>query len=163
MKTILKIFLVAIVTIAITTSCKKATEEKTIGSTEIPFTKEGTLTLKKADGSLIKTIDIEFAEDDYERETGLMHRSSMKPLQGMLFIQDAERVQNFYMKNTLISLDLIFIDSNKKVVSFAENAKPLDLTSLSSQVPAKYVLEINGGLSEEWIIEIGDTVEWTRD
>ncbi|MEP0265532.1 DUF192 domain-containing protein [Dokdonia sp.] len=158
-KRILGILLIAI----LITSCKKNTEEGSIVSSEIPFTKEGTLTLTKADGSLIKKIDIEFAEDDYERETGLMHRSSMKPLQGMLFIQDEERLQNFYMKNTLISLDLIFIDSNKKVVSFAENAKPLDLTSLPSQVPAKYILEINGGLSEDWIIEIGDSVEWTRD
>jgi hypothetical protein len=49
------------------------------------------------------------------------------------------------------------------VVAFAENAKPLDLTSLSSQVPAKYVLEINGRLAEEWIIEIDDTGVWTKD
>lgn len=162
MKSLLKIVLVIFVSITIT-SCKETKKEKVITETEFVFTKEGTLTLTKANGTPIKTIAIEFAEDDYERETGLMHRSSMKPLQGMLFIQDVERIQNFYMKNTLIPLDLIFIDSNKKVVSFAENAKPLDLTSLSSQVPAKYVLEINGGLSEEWVIEIGDTVEWTKD
>ncbi|GGG07154.1 hypothetical protein GCM10011344_04580 [Dokdonia pacifica] len=162
MKSLLKIVLVIFVSITIT-NCKETKEEKVITETEFVFTKEGTLTLTKANGTPIKTIAVEFAEDDYERETGLMHRSSMKPLQGMLFIQDVERIQNFYMKNTLIPLDLIFIDSNKKVVSFAENAKPLDLTSLSSQVPAKYVLEINGGLSEEWVIEIGDTVEWTRD
>ncbi|WP_299678590.1 DUF192 domain-containing protein [uncultured Dokdonia sp.] len=162
MKTFLKITFILFASIAVY-SCKESKKDTIITETEFVFTKEGTLTLTKADGSLIKTIDVEFAEDDYERETGLMHRSSMKPLQGMLFIQDIERVQNFYMKNTLIPLDLIFIDSNKKVVSFAENAKPLDLTSLSSQVPAKYVLEINGGLSEEWIIEIGDTVDWTRD
>jgi len=162
MKTFLRILCFVCVSVTIY-SCKETKEEKVITETEFVFTKEGTLTLTKADGSLIKTIDIEFAEDDYERETGLMHRSSMKPLQGMLFIQDEEYIQNFYMKNTLIPLDLIFINSDKKVVSFAENAKPLDLTGLSSQVPAKYVLEINGGLSEEWIIEIGDTVEWTRD
>ena len=162
MKSLLKIVLVIFVSITIT-CCKETKEKKVITETEFVFTKEGTLTLTKANGNPIKTIAIEFAEDDYERETGLMHRSSMKPLQGMLFIQDVERIQNFHMKNTLIPLDLIFIDSNKKVVSFAENAKPLDLTSLSSQVPAKYVLEINGGLSEEWVIEIGDTVEWTRD
>lgn len=143
--------------------CKKAKEEKVITETQFTFTKEGTLTLTKADGTPIKTIAIEFAEDDYERETGLMHRGSMEDLQGMLFIQEAEYVQNFYMKNTLIPLDLVFIDSDKKIVSFAENAKPLDLTSLSSQVPAKYVLEINAGLAEEWVLEIGDTVEWTRD
>jgi len=162
MKTILKITLSIFVSISLY-SCKKTNEEKVITQTEFSFTKEGTLTLTKSDGSFIKKIDIEFAEDDYERETGLMHRSSMKSLQGMLFIFDEERLQNFHMKNTLIPLDLIFIDSNKKVVSFAENAKPLDLTSLPSQVSAKYVLEINGGLSEEWIIEIGDTVEWTKN
>ena len=162
MKTLFKIVLALLISLSVY-SCKETKEEKTITETKFVFTKQGTLTLTKADGSLIKKIDIEFAEDDYERETGLMHRSSMQPLQGMLFIQDEEYVQNFYMKNTLIPLDLIFIDSNKKIVSFAENATPLDLTSLSSQVPAKYVLEINGGLAEEWIIEIGDTVEWTRD
>ncbi|MFC4632366.1 DUF192 domain-containing protein [Dokdonia ponticola] len=162
MKTLLRITLALLITMSVY-SCKETKGGKEITETIFEFTKEGTLTLRKADGSLIKTIDVEFAEDDYERETGLMHRTSMKPLQGMLFIQDAEYVQNFYMKNTLIPLDLIFIDSNKKVVSFAENAKPMDLTSLSSQVPAKYVLEINGGLAEEWIIEIGDSVEWTRD
>lgn len=162
MKTFLRIVCIVFVSVTIY-SCKETKEEKVITETEFVFTKEGTLTLTKADGSLIKTIDVEFAEDDYERETGLMHRSSMKSLQGMLFILDEEKLQNFHMKNTLIPLDLLFIDSNKRVVSFAENAKPLDLSLLPSQVPAKYVLEINGGLAEEWIIEIGDTVEWTKD
>ncbi|MFT5892025.1 MAG: uncharacterized membrane protein (UPF0127 family) [Dokdonia sp.] len=162
MKTIVKIAFVFLVIFTVY-SCKEAKEEKVITPTEFVFTKEGTLILTKADGSHIQKIDVEFAEDDYERETGLMHRISMKPLQGMLFILDEERIQNFHMKNTLIPLDLMYIDSNKKVVSFAENAKPLDLTSLSSQVPAKYVLEINGGLAEEWVIEIGDTVDWTKD
>ena len=134
-----------------------------IASSEIPFTKEGELTLIKSDGKIIRKIDIEFAEDDYERETGLMHRSSMANHQGMLFIQDIEQIQNFYMKNTLIPLDLVYINSKKEIVSFAENAKPLDHTSLSSQVPAKYVLEINGGLAEEWVLEIGDKVEWIKN
>ncbi len=162
MKILLQIALALLISMSVY-GCKETKEERVITPTEFKFTKEGTLILTKADGNLIKKIDIEFAEDDYERETGLMHRTSMEPLQGMLFILDEEKLQNFHMKNTLIPLDLIFIDSNQKIVSFAENAKPMDLTSLSSQVPAKYVLEINGGLSEEWVIEIGDTVEWTKD
>lgn len=162
MKTLLHIVLALLISMSVY-SCKETKEERVIKPTEFTFTKEGTLILTKADSSLIKKIDVEFAEDDYERETGLMHRTSMDPLQGMLFILDEEKLQNFHMKNTLIPLDLIFIDSNKKVVSFAENATPMNLTSLSSQVPAKYVLEINGGLSEEWVIEIGDTVDWTKD
>ncbi len=162
MKNFVKIVIALLITFTVY-SCKETKEEKVITPTEFVFTKEGSLILTKADGSHIQKLDIEFAEDDYERETGLMHRSSMEPLQGMLFILDEERLQNFHMKNTLIPLDLLFIDSSKKIVSFAENAKPMDLTSLPSQVPAKYVLEINGGLAEEWIIEVGDTVEWTKD
>lgn len=162
MKTLLKIVLALLISMSIY-SCKETKGEKEITETTFEFTKEGTLTLTKADGSLIKKIAVEFAEDDYERETGLMHRTSMEPLQGMLFVLDEEKLQNFHMKNTLIPLDLIFISSDKKVVSFAENAKPMDLSLLPSQVPAKYVLEINGGLAEEWVIEIGDTVEWNRD
>lgn len=141
-------------------SCKG--ENKTEIKTEaISFTKEGELSVFKKD-SLLINMDIEIAESDYETETGLMYRESMEEKQGMLFIQDELKVQNFYMKNTQISLDLIFIDENLKVVSFQENAKPFDETSLSSQVPAKYVLEVNAGLAEKWLLEVGDSISFTR-
>lgn len=141
-------------------SCKG--ENKTEIKTEtIAFTKEGELSVFKKD-SLLINMDIEIAESDYETETGLMYRESMEEKQGMLFIQDEFKVQNFYMKNTQISLDLIFIDENLKVVSFQENAKPFDETSLSSQVPAKYVLEVNAGLAEKWLLEVGDSISFTR-
>ena len=91
-----------------------------------------------------------------------MYRNSMEEKQGMLFIQDEFKVQNFYMKNTQISLDLIFIGENLKIVSFQENAKPYDESSLSSQVPAKYVLEVNAGLAEKWLLEVGDSISYTR-
>ena len=142
------------------TSCKG--ENKTEIKTEvIDFTKEGELSIFKKD-SILVNLDIEIAETDYETETGLMYRESMEEKQGMLFIQDEFKVQNFYMKNTQISLDLIFIDDNLKVVSFQENAKPFDESSLSSQVPAKYVLEVNAGLAEKWLLEVGDSISFTR-
>ncbi|WP_350293503.1 DUF192 domain-containing protein [uncultured Croceitalea sp.] len=141
-------------------SCKG--ENKTEIKTEaIRFTKEGELSIFKKD-SLLINMDIEIAESDYETETGLMYRESMEEKQGMLFIQDEFKVQNFYMKNTQISLDLIFIGENLKVVSFQENARPFDETSLSSQVPAKYVLEVNAGLAEKWLLEVGDSISFTR-
>ena len=142
--------------------CNDTKKAKTITETKIEFVKEGELTLVKSDGTHMRTLDIEIADDDYQRETGLMHRSSMGNHQGMLFIFEEEANRGFYMKNTLISLDIIYIDKDGKIVSFAENAKPLDETSLPSEVPAQYVLEINGGLSEEWLLEIGDTIEWER-
>ncbi|WP_394970441.1 DUF192 domain-containing protein [uncultured Croceitalea sp.] len=141
-------------------SCKG--EKKTEIKTEIiDFTKEGGLSIFKKD-SLLVNLDIEIADTDYERETGLMHRTSMKESQGMLFIQKELKVQNFYMKNTVIPLDLIFIDDNLNIVSFQENTKPFNESSLSSQVPAKYVLEVNAGLAEKWLLEVGDSISFSR-
>jgi uncharacterized membrane protein (UPF0127 family) len=156
------IALVSFVLLVGSYSCKQADSHTAIAPTEIPFTKEGELSLYKNDGTFIRKIDIEIADDDYQRETGLMHRSSLKQSQGMLFIFDQEVQRAFYMKNTLIALDIIYLNEDGVIVSFAENAKPEDPTSLPSTVPAQYVLEINGGLSEEWVLEIGDRIEWER-
>jgi len=154
--------LLSIVVLIASYSCKQDSN-KTIAPTEIAFIKEGELSLYKNDGTFIRTIDIEIADDDYQRETGLMHRSSLKESQGMLFVFDQEEQRGFYMKNTLIALDLIYLNKDGVIVSFAENAKPEDLTTLPSTVPAQYVLEINGGLSEDWVLEIGDRIEWEKD
>lgn len=142
-------------------ACK---EEKTtaIKTEKIAFTKEGTLQILKKD-SLIVSLAIEIADNDFERETGLMHRSAMAEKHGMLFIQEVQKVQYFYMKNTQIPLDLIFIDEGLNIVSFQENAKPFDESSLSSQVPAKYVLEVNAGLAEQWHLEVGDKIIYTKN
>ncbi len=129
----------------------------------ISFTKEGTLSLIKGNNdSIIKTLDIEIADDEYQTQTGLMYRDQMDKKQGMLFIFPDEILRSFYMKNTRIPLDIIFIDNNNTIVSFQKNAKPFDETSLPSKAPAKYVLEINAGLSEEWGLEEGDRIEFQK-
>ena len=78
----------------------------------------------------------------------------------MLFIFNDETQRAFYMKNTQFPLDIIFIGSDRKVVSIQKNAKPLDLTSLPSEGPAQFVLEVNAGLSDTWTLEKGDSVVW---
>ncbi|QHI36318.1 hypothetical protein IMCC3317_16800 [Kordia antarctica] len=133
-------------------------QNKKIKTVEITFQKEGRLTLSKASGKDIITLDVELAETDYERETGLMHRASMKDTQGMLFIFPTEFPRSFFMKNTLIPLDIIYLDAKMKIVSFQENAIPLDETGLPSEIPAMYVLEVNAGLAEKWLLEIGDGI-----
>jgi len=92
-----------------------------------------------------------------------MHRGSMENNQAMLFIFPNIQMRSFYMKNTIIPLDIIYLDENKKVVSIQKNAKPMDETSLPSSAPAKYVLEINGGLSDELNIVEGDSIAFTKD
>jgi len=81
----------------------------------------------------------------------------------MLFIFPDIRMRSFYMKNIYIPLDIIYLDSDKHIVSIQENAKPLDETSLPSLFPAQYVLEINAGLSEKLNLKVGDNMEFTTD
>ena len=135
----------------------KAKEEKLV----VSFKKEGVLQLMKANSdSLIKTLDIEIADNDYETQTGLMYRTELGKEQGMLFIFPNETERSFYMKNTRIALDIIYISADSTIVSFQKNAKPFDETSLPSNAPAKYVLEINAGLSDAWNIKIGDKIRF---
>jgi uncharacterized membrane protein (UPF0127 family) len=67
------------------------------------------------------------------------------------------------MRNTQIPLDIIYFDVNRTIVSIQKNAKPFDETSLPSEGPAKYVLEINAGLSSEWKLEKGDKIQFTKE
>lgn len=159
----LKLFYIPLFCLTLVTSCKQETK-KVIKTEPIAFTKEGTLQIfKKETDSLLVNLDIEIAETDYETQTGLMYRKGMEPKQGMLFIFPDESRHSFYMKNTEFPLDIIFIDENLKIASFQKNAQPLDESGLPSVVPVKYVLEINAGLSEKWLLEIGDKIKFTRD
>lgn len=149
-------FLLVVFTIA----CKQETKKK-ITTAPITFTKEGQLTIHKTKDSLTKiTFDIEIAETEYETQTGLMYREHLEKNQGMLFIFDDTDYRSFYMKNTKIGLDIIYIDENLKIVSFQKNAKPLDETGLPSNIPAKYVFEINAGLADKHQLEVGDIIDY---
>jgi uncharacterized membrane protein (UPF0127 family) len=141
-------------------SCKE--DQKTVKPLVIAFKKEGELVLKKANDSIVKRLDIEIADDAYQTQTGLMYRDHMGEDQGMLFIFPEADYHSFYMKNTKIALDIIYIDADKKIVSFQKNAQPFKETSLPSNVPAKYVLEINAGLSDQWLLEVGYKIEYRR-
>ncbi len=142
-------------------SCKKKTTSESIRTESIAFNKEGELQIYKKD-SLVITLDVEFAETDYEVQTGLMYRNSMEDKQSMLFIFPDVAMHSFYMKNTEFPLDILFIDENKKIASFQKNAQPLNESSLSSIVPVKYVLEINAGLSDQWNLSEGDSISFKR-
>ncbi|MBR9757325.1 MAG: DUF192 domain-containing protein [Algicola sp.] len=134
-----------------------------IKPTKISFKKEGELTILKAKtDSVLAHLDIEIAKTSYETQTGLMYRNTLKPNHGMLFIFEDVSPRYFYMKNTLIPLDIIYLDDKQVVVSIQKNAKPLDESSLPSKVPAKYVLEVNAGLSETWQLSQGDRIKFTE-
>ncbi|MCV6628238.1 MAG: DUF192 domain-containing protein [Flavobacteriaceae bacterium] len=140
-------------------ACKENQKEKPIQQ-EFYFKKEGSLQILDSAKTIKKHLDIEIADNDYERQTGLMYRKEMQENQAMLFIMPQETQQNFYMKNTYIGLDIIYINKDKKIVGIHKNAKPLDETGIPSKVPALYVLEVLAGKSDNWKIEVGDFITW---
>jgi len=159
MKKILRTLTCGLIT-AILFSCgSDQQKESKIETPEIQFKKEGELYLLKATDTIEK-IDIEIADNSYEQQTGLMYRKSMEKDQGMLFIFQEESKRYFYMKNTYIPLDIIYYSKDSTVVSFVENAKPLDETTLPSNSPAKFVLELNAGEVNNLNIEVGDKIDF---
>jgi uncharacterized membrane protein (UPF0127 family) len=120
-----------------------------------------TVTIKTDDGEVV--FDVEVVDTYEDRKRGLMFREHLDENRGMLFIFDEQRELGFWMKNTLIPLDMIFIDNNYRVVQIKKNAKPCKkdpCETFSSVRPAVYVLEINGGLSNKHRIKTGNIVEF---
>jgi len=142
-------------------SCKKEKKHESI-STKIEFKHEGNLSLLDSSNTIIKEIQIEIADNDFEHQTGLMYRKKIDTDKGMLFVFEKSEIKSFYMKNTYIPLDIIYIDANKTIINIIQNAEPLNKTSLYSDAPAMYVLEINAGLSEKWSIKKGDKISFIK-
>lgn len=128
---------------------------------EPPFIKEGELALLDPSGKKVLTkLDIEIAEVSQEREQGLMYRKSMLDKQGMLFLFEFQEEQSFWMHNTYIPLDIIYLNDKLEIVSIQKNAQPMSDKPLPSGKPAQYVLEINGGLSDKLGLKPGVKAAW---
>ena len=102
--------------------------------------------------------NVEIARKKIDREKGLMFRKNLNLEKGMLFIFPNESKVSMWMKNTLISLDIIFISKNYKIVDIINNAKIMSKEILTSKVKAKYALEINAGLVTKLNIKIGNNI-----
>ncbi len=98
---------------------------------------------------------IELAGDNSSRQMGLMNRQELCETCAMLFVFEEEDELSFWMQNTFISLDMIFMDENGLIVTVHSNTKPQTTTSYASSKPAKYVLEVNAGFAKEYQLEEG--------
>lgn len=101
---------------------------------------------------------VELAVYPDEQERGLMHRTSMPEDAGMLFVFGTVEHRAFWMKNTLIPLDMIFISEDGTINHIHHSAKPLDLSKVTSEYPVKAVLEINGGVADKMGLAEGDKI-----
>lgn len=108
-----------------------------------------------------KCFKVEVAETRSQRDQGLMGRKELKKDEGMFFVFEKDGIYPFWMKNTFIPLDIIWIDSNNKIIYISQNAQPCKNLICPLIVPltkARYVLEINAGTVKETNLKIGDEV-----
>ena len=142
---------------AVGTACK------TDGSNPSPApARAATPTVTIDTGARKVAFRVELALTPEEHTRGLMYRQHLDADAGMLFISAAPVRQVFWMKNTLIPLDMIFIGGDRRIVGIVENAEPQTLTARQVDAPSQYVLEIGGGLSAQLGLRAGQAVEMPR-
>ena len=138
--------------------------EPTTRAYNIPFVKQGELAfISRATSDTLARIDIEVADTEFLRARGLMFRQSMPEDAGMLFLMQYEEIQGFWMRNTYISLDMLFVNADKEIVTIHAHTQTLSDRTYTSSAPALYVVEVNAGFSERNNIAVGDKISFVID
>lgn len=131
---------------------------------EVTILKESSISVSNPPNSIDHVrLYVEVADNQDERAKGLMYRESLAEDKGMLFIFEKEGRGGFWMKNTLIPLDMIFVDKEKKVVAIIKDAEPCKVVNCPSYSPESeylYVIEVNGGWVEQNQVKVGDVVQF---
>lgn len=107
-------------------------------------------------------MQVELARTPEEHERGLMYRRDLGADGGMLFLFDRPEVRRFWMKNTFIPLDMLFLDAGRRVVGIEEQTVPHDQTGRGPDQPAQYVLEVPGGYARRHGISLGSRAEFVN-
>ena len=145
---------------------KKVVTTNTAPKTEVSepqFKKQGELKFLTSNGKKeIRKIDIELAASDSARMMGLMYRKSMEDTKGMLFIFEQSEEHAFWMKNTIMSLDIIFVNEDKEIVKIHKKTKPFSTESLPSGKPSIYVVEVIAGFCDKYGVKEGDKIDFTK-
>ena len=116
----------------------------------------------KTGARTLATITAQVASTEPQREKGLMFRRVMPDDEGMLFVFDREQLLYFWMKNTYLPLDMLFLDSNRRVIGIVEGAIPFDERPRGPGRPAMYVVEVTAGFVQKHHIEAGSVVSWEQ-
>ena len=144
--------------------CKKETYNKIHTAPinqphEIRFHKGGELVFINKDGKSIVMIDVEIPKTLKEISAGLMFRHTLAEKQGMLFEHDKFKARFFWMKNTYIPLDMIFVNKTKNIIRIRKNAEPLSKDLIQIPEGTQYTIEVNSGFCHKYGIVAGDRVE----
>jgi uncharacterized membrane protein (UPF0127 family) len=130
------------------------------GQTGDPFRQDGMLEFLGPEGSVCALIGIEVADDEAEREKGLMWRTALEDTEGMLFVYNDADYRVFWMRNTFLSLDIIFVSGDRRVVNIAKQTEPLSDRLYRSVKPAQYVVEVVAGFCDQKGVREGTEIRW---
>jgi len=122
----------------------------------------GTLSFIRDSGDVIRTIEVEFAEDEESRASGLMHRRQLSLSEGMLFVFPAPDSLSFWMANTPLPLDIIFVGSDSTIVNISKRTIPLSREFIRSTDLAQYVVEVRGGFTDRFDIDTTASIKWVK-
>lgn len=147
----------------LTAGCNREPSQPEGLATDIEFTPEGFLDFVRPDSSLITRIIIELAETPEEQAQGLMYRRTLPDRGGMLFVDPAESMRSFWMKNTALSLDILFVDAEGHIVNIAKKTTPFSEEHIESTGPAQYVVEVRAGFTDRYGITEDDRIVWRRE
>lgn len=123
---------------------------------ELEFTAE--VSFVRADMDTVSMIQVAVADDNQSRSEGLMNVTELPSDSGMLFIFENNQARSFWMANTPLPLDILFVNSNMNIVRIHRNTQPYSQESIQSEAPARFVVEVNGGYTIEHDIREGMSI-----
>ncbi|MEX0662584.1 MAG: DUF192 domain-containing protein [Balneolaceae bacterium] len=152
----MKYSLILISLLFISCSDSETTERAESEERSLEYTSE--VTFIDVTGNEVSTVEVAVADDDDSRTEGLMDVTNLPEDAGMLFIFDENRERNFWMANTPLSLDILFVNEDLEIVRIHQNTNPYSQDSIPSEAPAKYVVEVNAGYTLKHDITEGDSI-----
>jgi len=143
-------------------SCKKTASPNPEPAPKYEFRQEGTLDIISPEGLKKATFAIEIAEKEEELMQGLKYREKMADNEAMLFIFEYPDIYDFWMQDTYLPLDMLFIATDGTINDIYENAVPFSEERITPRNPHQYVLEVNAGIVKKSGIKTGDKIVWKK-
>jgi uncharacterized membrane protein (UPF0127 family) len=141
---------------------KQSPMDSSTESPSDPFRHDGQVVFSSQTGARLSEIAVEIADRDESRTQGLMGRTMLQEDRGMLFLFDDSEPRSFWMANTPLPLDIIFVGPDYRIVKIHRSTSPFSEESLESGAAARYVVEVNGGYCARHGVSEGDRIEWRR-
>lgn len=157
-----RVLTIIMLLVAITLCACKKPEPVKENTQRYTFRKDGKLSILSPQGEAKASFEIEIAETENTLKQGLKYRETMQPDQAMLFIFDGRQPYGFWMQDTYLPLDMLFIDEEGRIFQIEEHTKPFNEEMIEAEGFNKYTLEVLAGTCKRLGIEVGDSIKWER-